>query len=191
MLLARRADIKSDDALLAQLDALKLRVLVRDTSTYAGLHLALLHPDWLRDGIDRSIELEWLARPLCTSDVPQPAREALYQKELAAMERLDIPRFDTGSWADIIRGYKDTDLESMGLERDRRVLISRLDRLSQADLARQRAVIKRSIAKRFAPVERRSPDFSRRSSQRAPSNLEAEPPSNIAVADEPQAVPET
>ena len=97
-LLANRERLLSDAQLLDRFDKLELRILVRSTVTYTRLHLHLLHPEFLRDGLDRSIELEWLARPLSATPQPQPGRIRLYECERAAMENLDIPHFAASSW---------------------------------------------------------------------------------------------
>jgi lantibiotic modifying enzyme len=72
--LVNRRRLISDDRLLRKFDDLELRVLVRGTATYTRLQLRLLHPEFLRDGVDRSIELEWLARPLTGTTSPQKGR---------------------------------------------------------------------------------------------------------------------
>ena len=44
------------------------------------MHLHLLYPEYLEDELDRSIELEWLARPLCIRSKPSPGRVAVYER---------------------------------------------------------------------------------------------------------------
>src|SRR5206468_2461958 len=80
-LLAHRHRLISDDRLLRRFDNLELRVLLRGTATYTRLQLRLLHPEFLRDGIDRSIELEWLARPLTGPTSPRKGRILVYERE--------------------------------------------------------------------------------------------------------------
>ncbi len=63
-LLSNRREILANEELLNGFDSLELRVLVRDSATYSAIHLRLLYPEFLTDGLDRSIELDWLARPL-------------------------------------------------------------------------------------------------------------------------------
>lgn len=73
-LLVNQQELLSNDRLLGGFDQLELRVLARSSATYAQLHLHLLHPEFLKDGIDRSIELEWLARPLSGTTTPRRGR---------------------------------------------------------------------------------------------------------------------
>jgi type 2 lantibiotic biosynthesis protein LanM len=125
---------------------LPLRVLVRDTATYAQIQLHLLHPEYLGDGIDRSIELEWLARPLCTRKKAPPGRLRLYEHERKAMEQLDIPRIDIAGWRRM--GHLRTSEEALAFDggRGERMLRNRLARLSPRDCSRQVRIIARSLS---------------------------------------------
>jgi hypothetical protein len=122
---------------------------VRNTATYTRLHLHLLHPEHLKDGIDRSIELEWLARPLGGTPKPQAGRIRLYEAERAAMERLDVPHFSTSEWRALGHDSDDPDLLRMCGERDARALRRRLASLSLGDCDRQIAVIEEAIRSRY------------------------------------------
>ena len=149
-LLANRDKLLADDALLATFDDLELRVLVRSTDTYTRLHLHLLHPEYLEDGIDRSLELEWLARPLCATRSPRKGRFQVYQWERVAMEMLDIPHFGTSGWRAIEHADDDDDFLVLCGDRNSQVLRRRLIGLSKADCARQVAIIEEAILSRFA-----------------------------------------
>ncbi|MFM9842227.1 MAG: type 2 lanthipeptide synthetase LanM [Dongiaceae bacterium] len=149
-LLANRAALLADREVTAAFENLELRVLVRNTDTYTRLQLHLLHPDYLRDGIDRSLELEWLARPLCATVRPRRGRVQVYEGERRAMEALDIPHFGTGGWRELEIADDDEDFRLLCGERNSAVLRRRLQNLSDADCARQVAVIQESIASRFA-----------------------------------------
>ena len=96
-LLEHRKQLQSHP-MMKRFDRLELRILLRDSATYGRMHLHLLYPEYLEDGIDRSIELEWLARPLCIRSKLSPGRVAVYEQERAAMERLDLPLFTTKTW---------------------------------------------------------------------------------------------
>lgn len=79
--LNNKKELLSNHQLLDGFDELGLRVLVRDSATYAGLQLHLLHPEFLRNGLDRSIELEWLARPLSATVPPKGPHAALQDRK--------------------------------------------------------------------------------------------------------------
>jgi lantibiotic modifying enzyme len=95
-------------------DDLGLRILVRSTTTYTRLHLHLMHPEFLKDGVDRSIELEWFARPLSGTTTPPKGRKLLYERERLAMENLDIPHFATSNWRSMEHEPYDEDLHFGG-----------------------------------------------------------------------------
>lgn|GEM_PF-1529868 len=149
-LLVNQQELLSNDRLLGGFDQLELRVLARSSATYAQLHLHLLHPEFLKDGIDRSIELEWLARPLSGTTTPRRGRILLYDTERTAMESLDIPHFSTSAWRSMEHSSDDPDMLLLCGERDSRVLRRRLARLSRADCARQLAIIEDAVRSRFA-----------------------------------------
>jgi lantibiotic modifying enzyme len=143
-------EIERHPELLDCLDRIESRVLVRDTSTYAALQLHLLHPEFLGDGIDRSIELEWLARPITAPDVLAAGRLRLYARERDQMESLDIPRFTSADWQQLAIPGDDEDLALVCGERDSGVVRRRLASLSAADFERQRAIAERAVRSRFS-----------------------------------------
>jgi hypothetical protein len=93
----------------------------------------MLHPariDLTAGGIDRSIELEWLARPLCARRKSPASRFRIYQHEVNAMEQLDIPRFDTAAWRDMRHAPASYEALVFGGARDSSVLRRRLVKMS-------------------------------------------------------------
>jgi lantibiotic modifying enzyme len=123
---------------------------LRDTSTYARLLLHLLQPDLLHDGLDRSIEIEWLARPLSVAVHSPMARLSIYDVERRAMEVQDVPRFTTTTWNAITERSEDDDLLALGNGRTPETFYTRLQALSEADLVEQLAVIEEAVRERFA-----------------------------------------
>lgn len=148
-LLENRSLLLADDNLLTTFDNLDLRILVRGTATYTRLHLFLFHPEFMKDGIDRSIELEWLARPLSGTIAPSEGRELLYACERTAMESLDIPHLSTPLWKKIEHNPADEDLWLLYGERDSRVIRQRFASLSSQDYQTQTEIIEESINSRF------------------------------------------
>ena len=147
-LLTSRSRLMSDTSLLAALDGLELRILVRGSATYAGMHIHLLHPELLKDGLDRSIELEWLARPLSGTRTPRKARQFVYEAERGAMENLDIPHFTTRTW--MLEAPDDHELFRLGADRDARMFVRRLATFSARDLERQIAAIEDAVRSRYS-----------------------------------------
>jgi type 2 lantibiotic biosynthesis protein LanM len=94
-LLAHRDRLLADDGPLADFRARPVRFVVRPTRVYARLLGRLRHPEFLRDGADRSIELEGLMQafvPTSEQD-PVPPGWPAYREEIRALERQDIPFF--------------------------------------------------------------------------------------------------
>jgi type 2 lantibiotic biosynthesis protein LanM len=156
LLLDKRRHLLSRPQVLKDFTHLELRVLVRDTDTYARIHLHLLHPEFLKDGIDRSIELEWLARPLCVGPSPQEARIHVYEHERLAMERLDIPHFGTHAWRKMGHAPGGEDTQLFGGNRDLRALRRRLASLSRAACRKQLEIVALSVRRRFPEAPQRS-----------------------------------
>jgi type 2 lantibiotic biosynthesis protein LanM len=146
---AQKRLLRSSNRRWREFDGLDLRVLLRSTPTYVDLQLHLLRPQFLKDGLDRSIQLEWLARPLSGSMAAQPGRVYVYDQERLAMERLDIPRFMTGQKK--VHGKDDPDLWTMFAGRDSRQIRKRLAQFGKKDLDRHVAAIKECIAARSVP----------------------------------------
>jgi type 2 lantibiotic biosynthesis protein LanM len=122
-----------------------LRVIIRDSSTYANMLEHLLKPVFLRDGLDRSIELEWLARPLSGPYQVRAGRRKIYDSELAAMERLDIPHFTVAQWEAFQLG-EDEDFFRYHQLRGNSVALGRLAWMDERNREDQMAIIRKVLA---------------------------------------------
>ena len=121
-----------------------LRVIIRDSSNYGDMLEHLLKPAFLQDGLDRSIELEWLARPLSGPYEVRDGRCQIYDSELAAMERLDIPHFTVAQWeAFDLAG--DEDFFRYHQERGNSVALGRLTCMNERDREDQIAIIRKVL----------------------------------------------
>lgn len=87
-----REALLAPDGPLERLRGQPVRILLRSTQSYGWLLEHLLDPDMLREGIDRSLELDVLSRAFLWEEQPHPAWPAV-REEAAALDRLDIPRF--------------------------------------------------------------------------------------------------
>jgi class II lanthipeptide synthase len=90
-LVARRAELLGPEGPLAGLVGQPCRVVLRNTTTYLELIRRSLQPELLRSGVDRSIELEVLARDALRSE--QPSTWKAVGVEIRSVERLDVPAF--------------------------------------------------------------------------------------------------
>jgi type 2 lantibiotic biosynthesis protein LanM len=150
-LLEKRSNLLTDNNLLGNFDNLDLRILIRNTSTYTRLLLHLFHPEFLKDGIDRSIELEWLAKPLSGIVPSLDSRKLLYELERTAMEDLDIPHISTSICKTMKYTHEDKDLWLFFGRHDSHVIRQRLANLSLEDYLKQCAIINDAIKLRFSP----------------------------------------
>lgn len=152
LLLDCRAKLLTNNQLIRMFEGLELRVLVRSTQTYSRLLLHLLHPEFLKDGVVRSVELEWLSRPLTGSKTSPKDRKAIYDLEIVAMEKLDVPHFVTFQWAQ--EGFigDDKDVERLWRQRDGDTLRNRLRSLSEYDMQVQVEALKGAMRARFSKL---------------------------------------
>lgn len=152
ILLTGREQLLAPRGPLTALADAPVRVLFRSTHTYArALSVAQL-PAYLRTGVEHSIELEALARPLL--DAPDPARFwGLHRHEQRELEATDVPYFAAPGGAESLCGDDGRVLvrfRSSALETARQKLRS----LSVQDLRFQAALIRASLGARSpAPRE--------------------------------------
>ncbi len=156
-----REALVADGGPIERLAREPIRFIFRDTQTYAQLAERLLEPELLRDGIDRAIELDLLARPhlppasLLDRQVEAPAWWPVFGAELHAMQNEDIPYFGAMptsdalwvSGASAVPGLFDAPSVSHVVERVRA--------LSAEDEERQVAFISASMVGRGAVTGRR------------------------------------
>jgi len=99
-LLARRQELlDTDNGPLKDLKSQRVRYLFRATKVYSVMLDRTLAPRYLRDGVDRSIELEALARAM-SGRAAHEIFWPLVQYEQAALEQLDIPYFTAPAHGD-------------------------------------------------------------------------------------------
>jgi type 2 lantibiotic biosynthesis protein LanM len=133
--MARREAWCAPEGPLAAFGTCDARFVFRGTLVYGALLSRLTAPDLAQQGIDRSLLLEVLARPLLNADTA-PTIWPLLAVERAAMARGDVPHFSTPVAEAVLRvdgiapiaGY----LQGPGLERLRRRVLD----FGEADLTR-------------------------------------------------------
>ena len=141
-LAAHRTELLAAEGPVRALGRQTVRYVHRNTSTYGWLHDRLRDPAYLRDGVDRSIELDRLART-AVADAPAggpPCTWPLVAAEREQMEQLDVPILLARPDADVVRlpdgGSVDGCLRGPSLE----VVTARLRALSESDLENQLAL---------------------------------------------------
>ena len=71
----------------------KFRFIFRPTRVYSSLLLYLQHPDFMKDGILRSLEIEKLASPIVEDLDKKYIFWDIFEDELKQMENLDVPYY--------------------------------------------------------------------------------------------------
>src|SRR5512144_30385 len=98
-LLDQRAALLSAESPLSELGRQQVRFVYRATHVYFSIAQRLLHPRYLRDGAERSIQLELLGRSVVPLEGPSRDRAKpshwwpVFAAERQAMERTDVPFF--------------------------------------------------------------------------------------------------
>ena len=143
---------------LAAFGGKTVRLILRDTVVYGRCLRRLLHPEFLRDGADRSIEIERLTQALIPLDADEPAPQtwAVYEAERRAMERLDIPLFTANSSATHLAADGETVAENVFREPGFERVAAGLRSLCEGDLTRQINYIRSALELRYPPTPSRT-----------------------------------
>ncbi|KYC40661.1 Lanthionine synthetase C family protein [Scytonema hofmannii PCC 7110] len=139
----REALLVSDSPLTA-LNHQQVRFVFRATQVYGSILCNSLQPEWLRDGVERSIKLDLLSRAFLSSD-SKPLLWSLLKVELQAMEQMDIPYFVAYSDSAALSIGSSQTIEQCFTEPTYSAVNSRLQQLSDKDLAQQIIIIRGSL----------------------------------------------
>ena len=122
----------------------EVRFIFRPTKVYGTLFMKSLHPEYMRDGADRSIALESLAADLLAGD-SKPSFWPILDKEIRDLENLDIPYFSVlpeSKSLEVCAGRTIDDwFEQSGFER----VTVRIRDLDERDMKRQIDLIRLSF----------------------------------------------
>ncbi|NVB36679.1 type 2 lantipeptide synthetase LanM [Pseudenhygromyxa sp. WMMC2535] len=146
-LLAQREALLAKQGPLRAFGEVPVRVLLRGTPVYEHARQRSLVPEAMRSGAGRSIALDSMARPLGNPSISAEERVAgwtMVEAELAALEGLDIPRFELRADADA-RCWQ-VDWTCSGFE----LSLGRVAALSEANIAEQVGFIRGSFDARDA-----------------------------------------
>ncbi|KYC40664.1 Lanthionine synthetase C family protein [Scytonema hofmannii PCC 7110] len=145
----RREVLLATDSPIAAFAHQKVRFLFRPTQVYSHVLGKALNPNYLRHGVDYSIELDVLSRAFLAADAKPPIW-SLLAVELQALEQMDIPYFVADSSSDALIVNPDLIIEGYFKEPSYNRMIRHLQRLNDADLAQQIAIIRGSFYSRVA-----------------------------------------
>lgn len=165
-LMSRREILLSEKSPLLSLRSSRVRFIFRATKVYWILLQKSLSPEFLRDGIARSIALDFLSRAFLTVE-EKPLAWPILHAELKAVEQLDIPYFAASPESDALTIGLENPIESYFESPSYHQVITRIKNFSETDLSQQIEVIKGSL---YAKLARTSTEID--SSQILPLKLE-------------------
>ncbi|ACC83386.1 type 2 lanthipeptide synthetase LanM family protein [Nostoc punctiforme] len=127
----------------------QVRFVFRPTRVYSVILQKIWASDYLKDGIDYSIELERLS---CAFLVAQEKPNAwhILSAELRAMEQLDIPFFTANAASDELSVSDDLSIPHYFKQPSYHHVLRQLQAMSKTDLARQIAIIQGSFHAKLA-----------------------------------------
>jgi len=149
-LLDKQEALLSQSSPLWRMRGLSVRFVFRSTNLYSRMLKQLSYPEYLREGVDRSIGLEILKRPAMGA-IEKPKIWSLIQAERSQMERLDIPFFTIDSDTDVLVLESDSQVEDFFQSSSFQVVLERISNLSESDLAMQVQLIRGNLYLRMMP----------------------------------------
>jgi type 2 lantibiotic biosynthesis protein LanM len=145
----QRQSLLASDGPLTKLQAQQVRFIFRNTRVYGMILQASLAPQFLKNGVDRSIELDVLSRAFLVSS-DKPKEWSILQAELKAMEQLDIPYFGAESHSDDLTVGLEQPIKKYFTESSYNQVLKRLQAFSEKDLAQQVAIIQSAFYAKIA-----------------------------------------
>ena len=151
LLIAERDESSDLEGCLRQVAQHEVRFVVRPTKAYGTLFMKTLRPTYMRDGADRSIELESLAQDLTRSE-SKPLLWPILEKEIRDLENLDIPYFSVLPKSRTLQVFPGRTINECFRESGFERVISRIQALDETDMERQVDLIRLSFHTRADPV---------------------------------------
>ena len=148
-LIEQRSTLLLANGPLAKLQAQQVRFVFRATRVYSVVLQNSLAPEFLQNGVDRSIELDILSRAFLTGS-DKPKAWSILQSELRAIEQLDIPYFGAKSNSDDLSVGVEQPIERYFKESSASQVLKRLRMLNETDLAQQVAIIQGAFCAKMA-----------------------------------------
>ncbi|WP_019500707.1 type 2 lanthipeptide synthetase LanM family protein [Pseudanabaena sp. PCC 6802] len=155
-LMVNRDELLAPESPLADMQDRQIRFIFRATRIYGTILQNAWAPDYLKHGVDYSIELDRLS---CAFLIAQNKPDAwpILDAELQAMEQLDFPFFTASAACDELSVGKSQAIPHYFRKSSYEQVLNQLQTLDLADLARQIAIIQSSF---YAKVAQTSSDKS-------------------------------
>lgn len=128
------------------------RYLFRNTINYFLLLKKLLHPKYMRNGLDRSIQLDVLCRSTLSSKT-KPTHWPLFHAEIRSLEKLDVPYFITQANLPHVYAAEGLVAQDVFSQPGVKFLQDHLSQLTEADKELQIGLIYSVFSLRFTAEE--------------------------------------
>ena len=149
-LLEHKHDLIGESGPLSCLKQLKLKFIFRPSKNYTAIIEKTLCPEYLCYGIDRSIELEILARAFLADNLVLDLDFSLLEAEILALENIEIPVFSVYSGNVYLNLPNESIIDNFFKISAYDAAIRRIESLCSSDLERQVNIIKGSFFSRVA-----------------------------------------
>ncbi|MBD2387102.1 type 2 lanthipeptide synthetase LanM family protein [Cylindrospermum sp. FACHB-282] len=137
--------ILAEDSLIKLFKHQKLRIILRHTQLYFNILANSLHHECLRDGVERSIQLDILSKGLIFLPEEQRLSWSAILSEKQALEQLDIPYASGNSDAKDLTINLETTIEDFFPDYPYDSMIARCQQLSDENLAEQTKIIQAAL----------------------------------------------
>lgn len=131
---------------LSEFEGIPVRFLFRNTAVYAQLLLASYNPQYLSNGVERSLLFDSLARGL-VGFATKPQNWSIIAYERQALERADIPRFEIISDCN----YPRMSADRMFIDTPFNLMKNTLYRMSEDDLEVQSSHLHGAFCSNYVP----------------------------------------
>jgi type 2 lantibiotic biosynthesis protein LanM len=148
-LMEQRQALLASDSPLALLGHQLVRFVFRHTRFYSLILKRTLDPKFMRDGAERSIQLDILSREMLKSDT-KPLFWSLLKIEQQALEQMDIPLLTARSDSKALVVASNKSIDNCFPEPSFNLVVSYLNQLNNEDLAQQIELIRGSLYARTA-----------------------------------------
>ncbi|MDJ0675016.1 MAG: type 2 lanthipeptide synthetase LanM family protein [Calothrix sp. MO_167.B42] len=155
LLLKNKNSLLRKESYLSIFKNLQSRFIFRPTLTYEAISNHSLSPHYLRDGVDYSIQIDSLSRPLLLAQ-EKPHIWGILPSEIKALQQLDIPYFTVSCSSDTIDVGSDRSIKHFLTTSSYQRLIAKLQSLDEKDLALQVKLIRDGFYVRFAHLHNKS-----------------------------------
>lgn len=148
-LMANKDELLAPESPLADMQDRQIRFIFRATRIYGTILQNACVPDYLKHGVDYSIELDRLSYAFLIAQT-KPDAWPILNAELEAMEQLDFPFFMASAASDKLSVGKDRVIPHYFRKSSYQQMLSQVQALDRTDLSRQVAIIQSSFYAKVA-----------------------------------------